>query len=99
MVTGVTPTPTMIVYGTGYSAGSDVIKLVGGSAGNYQGVVYAVNGSINVAGGAVFVGALVAGGAGSQIYSSGGYTHLFPENLASAVVFPTAATISGVTEL
>jgi Tfp pilus assembly protein PilX len=99
MVPGVKPTPTMVVYGTGYSATADVIKLAGGSLGDNQGVVYAVNGSINVAGGSTFVGALVAGTAGAQISSNGGYTHYFPEDLASSVVFPTAATISGVTEL
>ncbi len=99
MVPGILPTPTMVVYGTGYGVTADVIQLAGGSAGYNQGVVYAVNGSIKVAGGSTFVGALVAGGAGAQIGSNGGYTHFFPENLASSVVFPTAATLAGVTEL
>ncbi len=99
MTAGTLPTPTMVVYGTGYSATSDVIQLAGGSVGNQQGIVYAVNGSIKVAGGSTFVGALVAGGAGSHVSANGGYTHLFPENMASSVVFPTAASVTGITEL
>ncbi|MES2463434.1 MAG: hypothetical protein V4671_22905, partial [Armatimonadota bacterium] len=62
-----TPTPTMVVYGSGYGATSDVIKLTGGSLADQQGIVYAVNGSIKVAGNSMFVGSLVAGGTGAQI--------------------------------
>lgn len=98
MKTGVVPTPTMVVYGTGYPVTSDVIDIAGGAIGDQQGVVYAVNGSIKVAGGSTFVGALVAGAPGAHIGAIGGYMHLFPENMASSVAFPTAASVIGVTE-
>jgi hypothetical protein len=99
MTTGMAQTPTMVVYGSGYGPTADVIDLVGGSTADQQGVVYAVNGSIKVAGGATFVGALVAGGTGASVKATGTYDHKFPENMSSLVKFPTAAAVEGVTEL
>lgn len=99
ITTGLTPTPTLVVYGTGYGMSSDVIQLTGGSLANQQGIIYAVNGSIKVAGGSTFVGALIAGGANAQVSTTGGYNHYFPDNMASAVKFPSAANVVAVTEL
>lgn len=98
IATGVTPTPTLVVYGTGSTATSDVVGLVGGSLSNQQGIIYAVNGNIKVAGGSTFVGALVAGGSGSGVYSTGNYNQYFPEGMSSAVKFPAAAHVQAVVE-
>ncbi len=99
MTTGMAQTPTMVVYGTGYGPSTNVIDLTGGSTADQQGVVYAVNGSIKVAGGSNFVGALVAGGTDARIFATGTYNHKFPENMSSLVKFPSSASVEGVTEL
>jgi Tfp pilus assembly protein PilX len=98
ITTGLTPTPTLVVYGTGSGATADVVGLTGGSLANQQGIIYAVNGNIKVAGGSVFVGALVAGGAGSGVNSTGNYAHWFPEGMAAPVKFPTAAQVQAIVE-
>jgi Tfp pilus assembly protein PilX len=95
----VTPTPTLAVIGAGYGVSDDVVQLAGGSLADNQGIIYAVNGSIKVAGGSTFVGALVAGAPGAQVTATGGYTQHYPEGLASSIQFPTGARVTGVTEL
>jgi autotransporter-associated beta strand protein len=99
VTTGLNLTPTLVVFGTNSSVSSDVIKLTGGSASDQQGVIYAVNGSIKVAGGSIFVGALVAGAPGAEVSATGGYTHIFPKDLASPVLFPTGASVTQIVEL
>jgi hypothetical protein len=97
--TGISPTPTLVVYGIGYGATADVISLTGGSLDYQQGIVYAVNGSIKVAGGSTFVGALVAGGTGARISTNGGYNHYYPQNMDAPFKFPSAATVTALIEL
>jgi hypothetical protein len=91
--TGVVPTPTVVVY----SNQSDAINLTGGSAAQNQGVVYAVQGGIKLAGGATFTGALVAGSGG--VTSQGNYYHYFPTNLASSATLPAIPTVKSWLEL
>jgi hypothetical protein len=96
---GILPTPTLVAIGTGASVNDTVISLTGGSLANQQGIIYAMNGSIKVAGGSLFVGELVAGQPGAQINVTGGYTQAFPSGMASAVKFPNGASTKSIVEL
>jgi hypothetical protein len=96
---GILPTPTLVAIGTGAAVSATVISLTGGSLANQQGIIYAMNGSIKVAGGSIFVGELVAGAPGAQINVTGGYTQAFPSGMASAVKFPNGASTKSIVEL
>jgi hypothetical protein len=95
-------TPSLNVYGitngVPASGGTTTIKLVGGSANTSMGVIYAVNGDIDAAGNATYVGALAAGGAGGQVKLGGGFQLLYPNDLAAERSFARGAQVSGVIE-
>jgi hypothetical protein len=92
-------TPTLVVFGTGFGAADDVIRINGGGTAFNQGVVYAVNGSIVVNGTAAFVGSLVAGGAGGGITVNGTFNQFYPNAQSSPVSFFSAARVESVVEM
>ncbi|HVK03523.1 MAG TPA: hypothetical protein VM490_08615 [Armatimonadaceae bacterium] len=98
VTTGITPTPTLAVYGSNKSDTDDVVSLAGGSLNVHQGIVYAVKGRIKVAGGSTFVGALVAGGKAGGVAATGNYTHLYPKDMASIIKFPTDPRVESIIE-
>jgi hypothetical protein len=79
-------TPTVVVYNVNNE--SNAIKLAGGTTTDEQGVVYSVNGAIQVSGGSSFIGALVSSGTTGIVSSSGNFTMYYPIDLASPVQFP-----------
>jgi len=96
--TATNPTPSLTVYGGGATGATNTLTIAGGGATVAMGIVYAVNGSIQVNGTSTFVGALVAGGAGSQINATGTYQHLYPNNMAGERQFDWGARVVGITE-
>ena len=98
ITTGLSYTPTILVYGMGASPNQNTVSLAGGSSSTQQGIIYAVNGDISVAGGSTFTGALMAGGAGGDIKASGGYTQSFPTGMAATYSYPTGAHVQRMAE-
>jgi hypothetical protein len=96
------PTPSLNVYGLNngvpVSGGTTTIKLVGGSQNTSMGIVYAVNGDIDAAGNATYVGALVAGGTGGQVKLGGGFQLYYPNDMAGERNFDWGAKVIGITE-
>ena len=91
ITTGHAETPTLAVFNT-YNS-SPGVTLVGGADSIQQGIIWANTGGIKVAGGSVFVGALVAGGSNGEVSVNGNYRHIYPENMHSRIEFPGEARV------
>lgn len=94
------PTPTQMVYNVlnGSPIDSTSISLTGVGENIQEGIVYAVNGDIKLAGGTNFNGALVAGGTNGSINVQGNYTQFYPTGMHSLVEFYTGVEVKAVAE-
>lgn len=72
------PSPTLVILGEGYAASEDTVSLTGGSSTTDWGVVWAMNGSIDLTGNSAFTGAWVVSGAGSSARLPANYDHYYP---------------------
>lgn len=72
------PSPTLVILGEGYAASDDTVSLTGGSSTTDWGVVWAMNGSIDLTGNSAFTGAWVVSGTGSSARLPANYTHYYP---------------------
>ncbi|MGC4046824.1 MAG: hypothetical protein QM758_23770 [Armatimonas sp.] len=75
---GLRPSPTMVVLGEGYAATDDTVSLTGGSSTTDWGVVWTLNGSIDLTGNSAFTGAWVVSGSGSSVRLPANYDHYYP---------------------
>jgi uncharacterized Zn-binding protein involved in type VI secretion len=75
---GIRPSPTVVLLGEGYAPSDDVAMLTGGSDTIDWGVVWVLNGSIDLRGNSSFTGAWVVSGIGANARLPSNYTHYYP---------------------
>jgi hypothetical protein len=74
------------------------MQLNGGATNQLWGIIYAMNGAINVNGDATFTGAMVSEGTGAAITSTGAFNQYFPTNMASRIKIPSDAKVTQILE-
>ncbi|MBC7805945.1 MAG: hypothetical protein H7145_07320 [Akkermansiaceae bacterium] len=96
-ITNGLPTPTLFVYNeTDKPVG---IKITGGSATDAQGIIYGLNGDVNMAGGANIAGAIYCGDPEGGVKATGNFTLRYPLDMESSIGAPGGAFVTQLLEL